>query len=515
MRTKQAFYNLLTSLLLQFIVAIAGFILPPIRIKTYGSSMNGLVGSIGQFIAYLQLVEAGLNTASVQALYKPLAQKDHKQTDAILSASNKFYIQSGSIFAVLVALLSVVYPWITRDEVSPLLSFLLVAVISISGLTEFFIGAKYRILLTADQKGYVLNTSLIIGNLINTVLSILIMTSGLNIIVLQLTTGIIYLIRVIGIVMYVRRKYLNLQFNSTPDYKAINKRWDAFIHQLAGVVIFNTPVVITTIFLGLTEVSIYMIYSVVFGSLGTLISSFSRSMTPAFGEVIALGDREKLLKVYSNFEGFYYAIIAFIFTVTSIMIIPFISLYTRGIEDANYIDPVLAVLFAVIGLLHHIRIPQSIVISASGHFKETKGRAIYEAIIHVAASLIFVQFLGLHGVLLGSLCSYGYRAIDMLLYGNLRVLQQSPWITIKRLLINAAAGILIVIIALNALAISPQGWGSWILNSFGVAIFTFLIIAAVNYLFDKEAVLDVYKRGNILVSSLLRKSVVVRKQAGG
>lgn len=468
--------------------------------------MNGLLASIGQFVAYLQMVEAGLNNATVQALYKPLAQKDSNRTGAVLSAANKFYIQSGTIFAALVALLSIIYPLITKEEVPRTLSFVLVLLISLGGLIEFFIGAKYRILLTADQRAYVLNTALIAGTVINTLLAVLIMLNQWSIVLLQACSAAIYFIRVLAIVYYVRKKYATIHFSSEPDRKAIHKRWDAFVHQLSGIVIFNTPVVITTLFCGLKEVSIYMVYSVLLTSIGSIINSFSSSLTPAFGELIALEEKSKLQAVFRNFEAVYFVLITFAFSTVMIMIVPFVALYTDGITDAEYVDPTLALLFIAVGVLHHARIPHSMIITASGHFKETKWRAICEALVHIVASLILVQFLGLYGVLLGSICSYGYRSIDMIIYGNRRVLGQSCRRSAARIVRGMLLGTGIVYIV-RFIPLFAESWISWTLTAIGVSLAAFLITAIINAILDREAMTDVYKRIMILSGTLIKKKV--------
>ena len=76
---------------------LAGFVTPLIMLKYYGSEVNGLVTSIGQFIVYFNLVEAGLSGAAIYALYKPLADKTIMQL-AGLSLQRKNSILSPAIF---------------------------------------------------------------------------------------------------------------------------------------------------------------------------------------------------------------------------------------------------------------------------------------------------------------------------------------------------------------------------------------------------------------------------------
>ena len=59
-RKSQLIATISSNLILQLITAVCGFILPPLIVETFGSSVNGMVSSITQFISYLNLVEAGI-----------------------------------------------------------------------------------------------------------------------------------------------------------------------------------------------------------------------------------------------------------------------------------------------------------------------------------------------------------------------------------------------------------------------------------------------------------------------
>ena len=71
-----------------------------------------MVTSINQFLIYLGLAEAGVGTASVVALYGPLAREDQAEVNSILSASRRFYNRSGYLFGALVAGFAFVYPYL-------------------------------------------------------------------------------------------------------------------------------------------------------------------------------------------------------------------------------------------------------------------------------------------------------------------------------------------------------------------------------------------------------------------
>ena len=88
MRSKRAVYNIITSLLLQFVIIINGFVVPKIIISSYGSSVNGLIASIGQFLSYIALLDSGFTAVVKSELYKPIAEKNISKINNILKSAD-------------------------------------------------------------------------------------------------------------------------------------------------------------------------------------------------------------------------------------------------------------------------------------------------------------------------------------------------------------------------------------------------------------------------------------------
>lgn len=102
MRIKKGLYNIFFGFIGQIITITLGIIIPRLFILNLGSAANGLLSSVGQVLSYLTLLEAGLGGASIQALYKPLANKDIEGINRILSATSDYYKKQGKyIFYVL------------------------------------------------------------------------------------------------------------------------------------------------------------------------------------------------------------------------------------------------------------------------------------------------------------------------------------------------------------------------------------------------------------------------------
>ena len=76
MNIKRSFYNIFFGMLSQIISIVLGIVIPRLVLISLGSESNGLLSSINQALVYLSLLEAGIGTATLQALYKPVAEKD-------------------------------------------------------------------------------------------------------------------------------------------------------------------------------------------------------------------------------------------------------------------------------------------------------------------------------------------------------------------------------------------------------------------------------------------------------
>lgn len=421
-RKKEVLLTVITNLLLQVITALCGFVLPPLVIKVFGSSVNGMVSSITQFIAYLNIVEAGVGGASIAALYKPLAHGDTAERNSILSATAQFYNRSGVLFTVLVCMLAFVYPLIVGGEVDRLQSSLMVLVLGITGAAEFFLIGKYRVLLTADKKMYVLSFVQMGGLIISTGLAILLIRNGIGILPVKLCSAMVYLGRYVLLSLYVHRKYKNIDFHAVPDTQAISQSKNVLVHQICSLIVLYSPMVIITIFCSLKDASIYTVYLMVFNAVNLLLGAFSNGMQSFFGESLVISDLEDTRKSYRNYETLYFIITFFIYSMTYILIMPFMKIYTKSMTDCNYIQPVLSIMLVISGILSAIRNPTLQLAAAANRYKETQIQALIESILNLVSSIIFVSFFGFIGVVIGGICSGLYRTGISIVYTYRKIL---------------------------------------------------------------------------------------------
>lgn len=88
---KRAFLNVACSSLSQIVSILCGLVVPRLILNTFGSEANGLISSLTQFLNYIALVEGGIGSVVLSALYGPLARKDNLGISQVLKAANRFF----------------------------------------------------------------------------------------------------------------------------------------------------------------------------------------------------------------------------------------------------------------------------------------------------------------------------------------------------------------------------------------------------------------------------------------
>ena len=174
MREKKLVANTVTSLLFQVCTIICGFILPRMILGAFGSSVNGMVNSISQFLGVIGFLELGVGSVIQSSLYKPLAENDKPKIIALVQLYKRIY----TVLAILIFLLGMaLYPFFNifiKGEEKINYLFLVYLIFVIKNVISYLNAHKWS-LINADQKGYVLSRYNLLFNVITTVSRIIIL----------------------------------------------------------------------------------------------------------------------------------------------------------------------------------------------------------------------------------------------------------------------------------------------------------------------------------------------------
>lgn len=425
-KTKRSAYNFLYSVASMVISIALGLILPRIIMVGYGSEVNGLLNSVTQFISYLIVFESGIQAVATQALYNTVGNEDRPATNAVLAAVHKNYQRIGLMYCLGLLGLSAVYPLFAPVEgLSWFNIFLIVFFSGFSNVVSFFFQGKYKILLTVDGRAYIFTNLTTLVTVLTNVLKIVLLQCGVKIHYVIILSFFLSLIQTLYVSIYVKKKYGWIDLSVQPNLSALKQSKDAMIHQISGLVFSNTDVLLLTLFCDLKVVSVYAIYKLIIGHLSSLLNMPFTSCSFALGQVYNT-NRERYKKLLDSVQVLFAAMNFSVFAIAYRLLLPFVSLYTDGVTDIAYVDKWLPVLFIVAELLNHMRVPTRHTVNCAGHFKETLSRTVAETIINLVVSIVGVIFLGIYGVLLGTIVALAYRTFDFIFYANKVILQRSP-----------------------------------------------------------------------------------------
>ncbi|MEO2075954.1 MAG: sugar isomerase [Bacillus sp. (in: firmicutes)] len=484
MKTKRSIYNLMFGFGSQLLIIALGIVIPRLVLLSFGSEVNGLMSSIGQVMIYLALLEAGVGTASIQALYKPFSENDKNEINSILAATSIYYKKTGSYYFLAIVVLSLMYPFLLNTSLDYLTVVIIVFLSGIGGVITFFFQGKYKLLLAAEGKGYV-NTA--VGTIISVLTSIVkisLLLLNFGIITILVSYSILTLFQMLIYEVYIRKNYKWLNLKVKPNFEAIGQKNSVLVHEISSLIFLNTDVLILTLFCNLKIVSVYVMYNMLFTILDSIIFNITSSVTSAFGQSYN-ENKEKYIQFFNSYETYFMAFVFSVFSITYLLISPFIRLYTTGITDINYNDLWLPILFTSIKLLSYARSPAGDAIGIAGHFKDTQKSSLIESSINIICSLIFVYFYGIYGVLLGTIVALLYRSIDIIIYANRKILNRDPWITVRRWGLNSFIFLSIALIS-NVFRINPKSYLEIILWAFTLCGVIVPLYFLLNSVMEKE-----------------------------
>lgn len=475
-RTKNATLNILFAIILQLVTFVRGLILPRIIIPAYGSDINGLVSSITQFLTYISLLEAGVGTIFRSSLYKPLADGDIDKVSGVINEQKRFYRKIGLVFVFYVIALCFIYPLIAKTKISTeyIVSFILI--LSISTFAEYFISLPYVSLLSADQKVRISYIVSIVYTIVNILVALFWVWLKADIRLIYLSMCVIGLLRPLFYWLYVKKHY-NLSKTAAPDASALKQRWNGMVHHVSYYVHTNTDSAILTIFVGTAMVSVYNVYGAIIFGMERLITSVSAGTAAGIGNVLVGGDKKTIDRTVDLFEFVQSAATTVLFTITALMIMPFIKLYTSDMTDINYIYPEFAYVLVCAEAIYCFRCIYSTISTNANKFKETQLGAILECVVNLILSLILTLAcdMGLLGIAIGTLAGMFVRYLAEVLFLSKNVINRSVLKAFKSLLVNAciaAVSILICHFALNYDTINSLS--NWIIFAI---ISSFVVIA--------------------------------------
>ena len=477
--------EILLNFILTFIVSILGFVQNRYFVQYMGLETLGMMKLFTQLLAYLNIVEMGIGSASAFALYKPLVERDYKNTSIVINTIEDIYNKIAILLMVLGALCIPIIPFFMKvSNSSNEIYFYWILYVFNTVLTYLFI--KYVILFTANQEFLYVRTvqscSIIAFKILQVVCIIKYHSFFVYIILLILDN----LTQWIFFYLHYKKKYSFIVKTKERFSGIKNDIKNLFWHKIGGLVVFNTDLILISKFTSLEIVGIYASYQMIISVLRAIVDILTNVLSPKIGNFIA---KHTKIEIYNNFKkiNIFYCFIAITFTYCIyILINSFVTLWLGKTMLLNNFTIGLICFNLWVNLFRGIldRFKEG-----AGFFDDIKA-PILESIINLLVSIILGLKMGLDGVIIGTIIS---NIIVILVYKPILVFERcfdKDWKEYIKVYGNYLIIIVTSLISLNFIT-KPfiqeniTSWLSWIIYAIKISSISLVVITLI-FLLNKD-----------------------------
>ena len=336
---------------------------------------------------------------------------------------------------------------------------MLIVAMSISSFTQYCFGLIDKILLSADQKGYIQYAVQIICNVLNVMVISYLIYKKCSIQSVKFASAAVFLIGPIIIRCYINKKY-KIDRKIKYDEEPVKQKWNGIAQHIANVILEGTDIIILTTFSTLSNVSVYSVYFMVISGVRQLYTSITAGVQSMIGTLWAKNEIDNLKDVFLSVEIILHFIVVFLFSCIAVLIVPFVKVYTLGITDYEYVKPVFALILTLAYAVRCLRVPYNILILAGGHYKQTQTCHIVAAILNIIVSIVGVILWGIVGIAIGTLVAYVYQTLWMVVYNSKNLLHWPIRNVAKQIVIDVFTVALIYLATMwiNMKEVSYIGW---------------------------------------------------------
>ena len=409
LRTLNSLKNIIGNFANNIVLNLLRFISRIIFVKVLSDVYLGVNGLLSNVLGILALAELGVGTAISYSLYKPLADGNTEECKSLM----KFYKIAYRVIALVVLILGLILlpflPWFIKDT-SGIENLNIIYLIFLANMVIGYLFSYKRTLITADQKNYKITPILILSNVFMTVFQIVILLVFKNYILYLLVQTLFVFIENFAVNRYITKEYPYLRETNGAksldkgELKEIKTNIKALMfHKIGNYVLTATDNLVISKFIGIVTVGIYSNYVMIHSAVSSFIYTFVSNVTASFGNLIAEGNKEKRFKVFKEMDFITYCL----YGVSTVCLLFTFNPFVEFVFGGKFVLPFAVVLLIMINyyLVGINQVPITVQ-SAAGVYKYDRYVPIIEAVLNLTLSIILVQFMGISGILLGTLISY-------------------------------------------------------------------------------------------------------------
>lgn len=404
-RTEYSIINMMASLGGYVLNILLSFICRIVFVHHLNAEYLGINGLFSNILSMLSLAELGIGTAMIYALYKPVAEGDHKKIASYMRAYGTAYKVIGVVIAILGLSLTPFLNLLNKNPPNiPENLSTLYLIYLFSTVSSYFYSYRSSILI-AHQENYIvlaINYVVVVVQNLSQILALVLWEDYMMYLVLQV---IFVLLTNVLISAAAKKRYpyivdKDAEKLSKAERRSLFKNIKALtVTKLSGILVNNTDNIVITYFNGLITTGVVSNYSLITNTITSLANQIFTSLSASLGNLNAVGEDEHKYEVFkalnlANFWLYGWAAIGMVCLSNDVVELFFGEAYVMEL----WVPIILAINFYMLGMQCVVGLYKS----TMGLFRYGQYVLLFTAVLNLIGDILLGQLWGVFGIFLAT-----------------------------------------------------------------------------------------------------------------
>ena len=406
-RLKNSRRNVFFGLFRQLAAIILTFAIRTVIIFTLGADYQGLSGLFTSILHALNLSELGFSAAVTFVLYKPIAEDDWETVCAILAFLKKVYRIIGLVILLAGIIIMPFVPLLIKgDYPQDINIYVLYFLYLINSVITYLVFADKNTFLTAMQRNDLVSKAYAITDIIGKSLQILVLILFKNYYVCVLMLLLTSVANNFLTEYFSRKAYPQIAASGvisgeTKDELIKNVK-AVFLNKIGDVARNSFDNVVISAFLGLTAVTVYENYYLIYASLYGIMGIIVHAVRASVGNSLVRDGVDKNYKDMLSFSFIFMWIVGWFSVCMLVLYQPFMYIWMKH-RDSLMLGFWDMLLFCLYFYSISMAYTKNVYLEAKGLFHESRHLYILEAVGNLVLNIVLGYLFGITGILLATI----------------------------------------------------------------------------------------------------------------
>ncbi len=402
-RTRNSIKNAFISVSAKLLAMLCGFAVRTVFLRYLGAQYTGVSSLFTDILNILSFSELGVGTAISFAFYKPIAEKDEYRIAQLMKLCKYIYIAISCVVLILGLCFLPFLKYLVTDvpEIKESISTIYIMYVVKTAFSYLLIYKSTLVI--ARQKQYIVSAVDGICNVAKTLLDIILLIVTKDFMVYL----VLELVRVVVtnlIISWYADREIGKQHKKVPvDFSDLKKLFtdvkNICVYRISGIVLNSTGSLIVSWVMNVEAVAFLSNYNLIFNSVNNIAFQGLSAITASVGNLAVVKTKKEQKNAFQTINFLCYVFAAVTSTGLCLCTNPFIEI----LWGKKYVlDYSIVSMLCMNSFIVNMYMAVDIFRTANGVFKKGRFRPLATAAINLIVSFFAVQYLGLFGVLLGT-----------------------------------------------------------------------------------------------------------------